>query len=204
MDWTSPGDWLLFLALMGALLLFRAWNTNRKMRPLRALFDGGQYERRGTGLIDTRYIGRYKGRRAAISYDPRGWGRPGNFDLEIACRAPWGFYARTLGREKIIGWSNTAGQEVDLGDPGLAGKIGFYSDTPGELLRWLADPEARAAVAHWILEEDAIYIALRPSRRLGGRALAVAYANTLPPRTEANVRVLMDRLDWLAGKAEGG
>ncbi|MBI3127730.1 MAG: hypothetical protein HYZ11_09020 [Candidatus Tectomicrobia bacterium] len=202
-DWTSPEDLLLFLGLMIALIFFRAWNTNRKMRRLRGLFDGGRYERKGTGIIATRYIGRFRGRRAVLSFDPPGWGRPGNFDIEVACRAPWGFYARTLLREKIAGWYSGAGREADPGDPELKGKLAFHSDTPGALAKWLGEPEVRALVTGWLLGGDAVFLALRESRDLKERALLAAYITRLPARTEAEVRPLLERLARLAERAEG-
>ena len=204
MDWKSAPGLIILAAAMVAVFLFRRWNTNRKMAPMAGAFDNGQYERKGGGLSETRYIGRFKGRRAVISYDPPSTGKEGAFTLEIACRAGWELYLRTRLKQKLLGWAASRGQKAELGDPALEGKITLHSDTPGPALRWFGDPEVRGLVTRWLLEEDAIFLALRDSNDLKERALVVHYAYMVPVRTEENVRILLDRLDWLAGRVEAG
>ena len=121
-----------------------------------------------------------------------------------ACRAGWELYLRTRLKQKLLGWAASRGQKAELGDPALEGKITLHSDTPGPALRWFGDPEVRGLVTRWLLEEDAIFLALRDSNDLKERALVVHYAYMVPVRTEENVRILLDRLDWLAGRVEAG
>ncbi|MBI3127729.1 MAG: hypothetical protein HYZ11_09015 [Candidatus Tectomicrobia bacterium] len=202
MDWNSWAGIAAIAGFVAVAALFRRWNTDRKMKPLRAVFDGGQYERKGIGLGETRYVGRYNGRRAVINYDPPSPGKEGMLSLELACRIPWSFYVRVLKKQRLMGWMAKSGQKLELNDPALDARLALHSDTPGPALRWFNDPEVKALVARWITEEDAVFIAQRESNDLKERALVVQYSYMIPLRTEENMRLLLNRLEWLALKAE--
>jgi hypothetical protein len=193
---------LAIAAFLVAVAVFRRWNTNRKMKPLRGVFDGGQYERRGLGLGETRYVGRYNGRGAVINYDPPAPGKEGMLALELACRIPWSFYVRVLKKQRLMGWMAKSGRKIELNDPALDDKLALHSDTPEPALRWFGDPDVRSLVARWIVNEDAVFIAHRESADLKERALVVQYSYMIPLRTEENMRLLLNRLEWLAAKAE--